>query len=124
LGETAFGHIQGVHYQNADTFDRYTRRVALGKLPLSRVYKLSPEEKLRREVILHLKTGSLDAAYFRQKFGIELLDHFESQFEALLQEGWLEVDGDKLQLTRDGLLQVDRLLPRFYLPEHVGVRYT
>jgi len=27
-------------------------------------------------------------------------------------------------LTRQGLLRVDVLLPRFFLPQHVGIRYT
>ena len=35
-------------------------------------------EKLRREVILHAKTGALDAAYFRRKFGVEIITHFEA----------------------------------------------
>ena len=124
LGESSFGHIQGVHYQNVDSFDLYTDSLAHGHLPLQRAMKLSPEQKLRREVILLLKTGQLDAAYFRDKFGIELLDHFEPQFERLLQSGCVEIEGDEIRLTRPALLQVDRLLPLFYLPEHVGIRYT
>lgn len=124
LGETSFGHIQGVHYQNADTFDRYTSLLGEGHLPLRRAAKLSSEEKLRREVILLLKTGQLDAAYFRTKFGVELLDHFESEFEQLLQRQLLQVEGDTIRLTREALLRVDRLLPMFYLPQPVGVRYT
>ena len=32
--------------------------------------------------------------------------------------------GDLVALTRDGLLRVDVLLPRFFLPEHAGIRYT
>jgi oxygen-independent coproporphyrinogen-3 oxidase len=124
LGETAFGHIQGVHYQNADAFDRYTRALAENHLPLRRAFKLLPEHKLRREVILHLKTGQLDAAYFRKKFGVELLDHFEPQIEQLLEHGLAQVEGDQVRLTRDALLRVDSLLSIFYLPEHVGVRYT
>ena len=124
LGETAFGHIQGVHYQNADTFDRYTNALAENHLPLRRAFKLLPEHKLRREVILHLKTGQLDAAYFRKKFGVELLDHFEPQIEQLLEHGLAQVEGDQVRLTRDALLRVDSLLSMFYLPEHVGIRYT
>jgi hypothetical protein len=27
-------------------------------------------------------------------------------------------------LTRDGLLRVDGLLKRFFLPQHAGIRYT
>jgi oxygen-independent coproporphyrinogen-3 oxidase len=124
LGETSFGHVQGVHYQNADTFDRYTGLVAEGKLPLRRALALRPEEKLRREVILLLKTGALDAAYFRKKFGVELVKHFAREFGELRDNGLLEIEGDCLRLTRKGLLEVDWLLPRFYLPEHMGVRYT
>jgi oxygen-independent coproporphyrinogen-3 oxidase len=124
LGETSFGHIQGVHYQNADTFERYTRLLAENHLPLRRALKLSSEHKLRREVILLLKTGQLDGGYFRKKFGVELLDHFEPQFEQLLQQGLVQIEGDQIRLTRDALLRVDSLLPTFYLPEHVGIRYT
>jgi oxygen-independent coproporphyrinogen-3 oxidase len=124
LGESAFGHVQGVHYQNADTFERYLGLLQAGQWPLRRAYCLRPEERLRREVMLQLKTGALDAAYFRRKFGVELLDHFRPQFGELQRRGLLEVEGDQLRLTRPGLLEVDWLLPQFYLPEHVGIRYT
>ena len=33
-------------------------------------------------------------------------------------------DEDAITLTRPGLLRVDTLLPRFFLPEHAGIRYT
>lgn len=124
LGETSFGHIQGVHYQNVDTFDRYTTLLAENHLPLRRAFKLSPEHKLRREVMLLLKTGRLDAAHFRKKFGVVLLDHFEEQFEQLLRKGLVEIEADEIRLTREALLRVDWLLPMFYLPEHTAVRYT
>ena len=122
LGETASGYINGVHYRNADSFDHYTGPLAENHLPLQRALKLSPEERLRREVILLLKIGQLDAAHFREKFGVELLDHFEPQFEKLLQRNLIEVEGGMIRLTREALLRVDWLLPMFYLPEHAGVR--
>jgi oxygen-independent coproporphyrinogen-3 oxidase len=41
-------------------------------------------------------------------------------------EGWgyLGGEGDWLQIDRAGLLQIDRLLPEFFLPEHRTARYT
>ena len=30
----------------------------------------------------------------------------------------------RIALTREALLRVDVLLPRFFLPEHAGIRYT
>ena len=71
-----------------------------------------------------LKTGCLDAAYFRNKFGVKLTDYFVPQFHELIHGGLMEIEGDQIRLTREGLLEVDWLLPEFYLPEHAGVRYT
>ena len=124
LGETAFGHFQGVHYQNADTLDGYTSLVGEGRLPLRRVRELSDEEKLRREVILQLKTGVLDSVYFQVKFGVDIREKFRRELESLERRSFLEARGDSICLTREGLLRVDSLLETFYLEEHRGIRYT
>jgi oxygen-independent coproporphyrinogen-3 oxidase len=124
LGETSFGYIQGVHYQNAHTFQRYISLLDEHQLPWRRAYELQPEEKLRREVILQIKTGVLDAGYFRAKFGVELTAHFAPELMQLMQQELAEVNGDSIRLTRDALLNVDWLLPLFYLPHHRGIRYT
>lgn len=124
LGESAFGLLQGFHYQNADEYEDYVARVRQGRLPLRRALRLGGEERLRREVILLLKTGQLDCAYFRRRFGVELGEKFAPEFERLRGQGFLEFENDRVRLTRKGLLQVDALLPAFYLPAHAGVRYT
>jgi hypothetical protein len=49
---------------------------------------------------------------------------FEDEIAGLGVEGVLDVGEDRLALTRDGLLRVDSLLPRFFRPEHRAVRYT
>ena len=49
---------------------------------------------------------------------------FEGAFAGLEDEGILVVGKDRVALTRDGLLRVDSLLPRFFKPEHRAVRYT
>ncbi|MBI4606609.1 MAG: coproporphyrinogen III oxidase family protein [Planctomycetes bacterium] len=124
LGESAFGHFRGVHYQNADTLEDYTELVAGGRLPFRRAHRLTGEERFRREVILQLKTGALDEAYFRSKFGVDLREAFPSELETLRRRQLLETCVDTIRLTREGLLSVDALLPMFYLPRHQGIRYT
>ena len=42
----------------------------------------------------------------------------------LKSEGALTVEGDWLRLSRDGLLEVDRLVHEFFLPEHRTARYA
>ena len=71
-----------------------------------------------------MKTGHLDAAYFRRKFGVEISKEFAEGFKSLVDEGWATIHGDEVKLNRKGLLQVDTLLPRFFEPEHRGIRYT
>ena len=54
-----------------------------------------------------------------------MLQRFENQVESLRAEGYLrQADAELLALSREGLLRVDTLLPRFFLPEHAGIRYT
>jgi oxygen-independent coproporphyrinogen III oxidase len=52
-------------------------------------------------------------------------ERFESQFNSLDAEGYLTAATDEMvSLSRDGLLTVDVLLHRFFLPQHTGIRYT
>ena len=56
---------------------------------------------------------------------MDVLRRFPSQLAALRAEGFLaSATTDVVKLSREGLLRVDSLLPRFFLPEHMGVRYT
>ncbi|MGE0395026.1 MAG: coproporphyrinogen-III oxidase family protein, partial [Vicinamibacterales bacterium] len=125
LGVASFGHVNGVHMQNLDTWERYTEAVHAGQLPLSRAYRPTDEERLIRELVLQLKLGTIDPRYFRGKYGVDILTRFREAFDSLVADGWASAVGpDRVSLTRDGLLRVDVLLPRFFLPAHAGIRYT
>jgi oxygen-independent coproporphyrinogen-3 oxidase len=125
LGVASFGHVNGVHLQNLDLWDTYGAAIEKGDLPLGRAYQPTAEERMIREVVLQLKRGSIRPAYFQEKYGVDVLRRFPSQFAALRAEGYLiSATADGVKLSREGLMRVDSLLPRFFLPEHVGVRYT
>jgi oxygen-independent coproporphyrinogen-3 oxidase len=125
LGVASFGHINGVHMQNLDTWETYSTAVRGGEIPLSRAYKPSGEERMIRELVLQLKLGSIRPAYFRDKYGVNILERFHDQFQSLGADGALEKATEEIvSLSRDGLLRVDVLLHRFFLPEHAGIRYT
>jgi oxygen-independent coproporphyrinogen-3 oxidase len=123
-GVASFGHVSGVHYQNKADWGDYIGDLEQGKLPLWRAMRPTKHQLLIREMILQLKKGWLDAAYFRRKFGVEILDEWREVWNEHISEGMLTVDGDRIELTRDGLLHADALLPPFFEPEHQGVRYT
>ena len=135
LGVASFGHINGVHMQNLDTWETYSAGVESGELPLRRAYRPTPEERMIRELVLQLKLGRIRPSYFAAKYRVNILERFHEQFASLDAEGWLATPhparpgssgagADLVELTRDGLLRVDVLLPRFFLAEHAGIRYT
>ena len=123
-GVASFGHVGGVHVQNVDTWEDYIRLLDRGELPLGRALPVQPHQLLIREMILQLKTGRLDVAYFRDKFGTDILSEFGDGFRKLAGEGFLTLGDDGVELTRQGFLQVDRLLPTFFEPQHRNTRYT
>ena len=124
-GVASFGHLGGVHYQNQADVGPYMQAVDAGKLPIFRAYETTHEDRFVREFILKLKLGRSEFGYYVQKFGEDPRKHFAPQFDTLIKEEFATVDAEGISLTRAGLLQVDRLLHDFFLPQHRQyARYT
>lgn len=123
-GVASFSHLSGVHYQNAPQWDQYLAAIDRGDLPIHRAFATSREDQLTREVILQLKLGALDTAYFRRKFRVDIVAHFAAALSGLRDEGMLHFDADSITLTDEGLMRVDQLLPDLYHSRYRNARYT
>jgi oxygen-independent coproporphyrinogen-3 oxidase len=123
-GIASFGHASGVHYQNHAEWEAYLGALESGELPLGRGLRITPHQALVREMVLQLKKGWLDVNYFRQKFGVNILDEWRDAWTEYQTDALLSFTNDRVELTRAGLLCVDSLLPAFFEPEHQEVRYT
>ena len=79
-----------------------------------------------REFVLQLKRGSVRPAYFHGKYGVNVLRSLPRS--ARVARGGRtpgrRPETTSIAITRDALLRVDTLLPRFFLPQHTGIRYT
>ena len=124
MGVASFSHVSGVHFQNADSWENYVGALRRDELPIARALPITDHQRLIREVILQLKLGRLDLGYFRAKFGKQVTEVFSEAIGSLSAEGLAEVRGDELRLSREGLLRVDSLLPRFFEPQFRNIRYT
>jgi oxygen-independent coproporphyrinogen-3 oxidase len=111
--------------QNEDRWEDYVGTLFdNGELPLHRALPVTDHQRLIREMILQLKTGRIEADYFRRKFDTDILDEFADGFRELEEKDILTLSDDGVTVTPDGLLQIDRYLPTFFEPEHRGTRYT
>jgi oxygen-independent coproporphyrinogen-3 oxidase len=124
LGVASFSHVNGTHYQNEHDWEPYIEKVHQGTLPIWRALTPNQEERMIREFVLQMKLGHVHSEYFQQKFGIDVQQRFDAPLKDLEAQGYLKLDTEGLQLSRDGLLQVDRLLHQFFLPQHRGTRYS
>ena len=82
------------------------------------------ESLMIRELILQLKTGQVDSAYFLSKFGVKIMDRFREAIAGLRRDGFLHEANGELRLNRQGILRVDALLPRFFEDAYRDIRYT
>jgi oxygen-independent coproporphyrinogen-3 oxidase len=130
-GIASFGHASGVHYQNVPEWEHYLGMVLdEGRLPLGRAYRPTPLQLLIREMILQLKRGYLEPAYFQAKFDSDIVSQWRDVWQEYVQDGYVAMRTDtlgnvvRIELTMDGLLRADGLLPAFFEPQFRGVRYT
>ena len=63
----SFGHVNGVHVQNLDTWETYSAAIERGELPLGRAYRPTDEERMIREFVLQLKRGSIRPVVLRAR---------------------------------------------------------
>ncbi|MEK6334718.1 MAG: coproporphyrinogen-III oxidase family protein [Acidobacteriota bacterium] len=124
LGVSSFSHFGGVNFQNAHNFEEYVRLLNSDRLPLLRAVSLTPKQRLIREMILQLKTGSLDTKYFLTKFGVDVWQEFQPVYDRLRKEGLLDRNNGNVELSRRGLLEVEQFLWEFFEPEIRSVRYA
>ena len=123
-GVASFGHLNGVHVQNVDTWEAYLAKIEAGEVPLGRAYPMKDHDLLVREFILQLKTGHIDPAYFQAKFGADVLAEFAVPLEQHSANGMIEVTPERITVSKPGMLVVDRLLPAFFEAKYLAARYT
>ncbi len=124
VGVSSFGLLGGVHYQNQHDIVPYVSAAAGGESPVYRAMRMSDEDQLVRRFVLQMKLGRISRRPFMEAFGVDIFERWRDVLEGYARDGLLTIDGDELRLTRDGLLQADRLLHAFFEPQHRGVRYA
>ena len=116
LGVASFSHVNGTHYQNEKNLKEYLKRLEKGELPVYRALTPTKEELCLREFILQLKLGHVRFEYFRKKFDQNITELFAQPIQELQKQNLLDITGRNLSLTREGLMQVDRLIREFFFP--------
>lgn len=130
LGVSSIGKVDETYSQNAKELSQYYARLDQGLLPVQRGYRLSDDDRLRREVISELMChGRVEFARIESGHGIRFADYFAQALERLtepVRDGLLEIHPHALVLLPAGHLMMRTLAMAFdaYLEGDRTVQYS
>ena len=91
FGMSAISQIPDAYWQNEKDLLKYYAALDAGKVPLSRGYLVTDEDKVRRDTIMRVMCDlGLNYAAMSQRLGIDFASHFEREIESL---AGFEADG-------------------------------
>lgn len=131
LGCSSIGKIDNLYAQNAKALPTYYEHISRGEIPLERGYLLTPDDELRRQVIMtmlcHLR---VDWATICRPAGVEAADYFASELAELaaLPDGLVELTPQALRVLPEGkpyIRYLARLFDRHWLDNpSISERYS
>lgn len=117
LGISSIGKVGNSYSQNVKELSQYYARLNEGMLPVHRGYKLSEDDRLRRDVIISLMChGRVDFAEIEKRYGIDFRDYFADSLAKLdehVADGLVEICGDAVVLMPQGHLMMRNVAMAF-----------
>jgi oxygen-independent coproporphyrinogen-3 oxidase len=108
LGMTSIGQLDDAFSQNARQLDRYYAAVNEGRLPIEKGYRLTADDRLRRDVIMGIMCrDGVRFADIERDHGIRFADHFATELgrlRPLEADGLVARDAGGIRVTPSGRL--------------------
>ena len=115
IGAGASGYVNGVRYKNHGPIRHYLSAVEEGNARITEEH-LSQKEKMEEEMFLGLrKKSGVSMARFEEKFGRSFDGLYGEIVRDLVQQGLMQIEGDRVRMTKRGLFLGDTVAERFIL---------
>ena len=115
IGAGASGYVNGVRYKNHGPIRHYLSAVEEGNARITEEH-LSQKEQMEEEMFLGLrKKSGVSMARFEEKFGRSFDGLYGEIIRDLVQQGLMQIEGDRVRMTKRGLFLGDTVAERFIL---------
>lgn len=115
IGAGASGYVDGVRYKNHGPIRHYLKAVEEGSARINEEH-LSQKEQMEEEMFLGLrKKSGVSMARFEEKFERSFQELYGDIVKDLIQQGLMQVEGDRVRMTKRGLFLGDTVAERFIL---------
>jgi len=117
FGATSISMLEDTYAQNHKTLKEYYAAIEAGNLPVSKGYKLSRADILRRDVIMQLMSNfQLDKSAIEAKYHIDFDDYFAPELQAMKQletDGLVSLSANRIDITSLGRLLIRNIAVNF-----------
>ena len=115
IGAGASGYVNGIRYKNHGPIRHYLSAVEEGNARITEEH-LSQKEQMEEEMFLGLrKKSGVSMARFEEKFGRSFDGLYGEIVRDLVQKGLMQIEGDRVRMTKRGLFLGDTVAERFIL---------
>ena len=115
IGAGASGYVNGIRYKNHGPIRHYLSAVEEGNARITEEH-LSQKEQMEEEMFLGLrKKSGVSMARFEEKFGRSFDGLYGETVRDLVQQGLMQIEGDRVRMTKRGLFLGDTVAERFIL---------
>ena len=115
IGAGASGYVNGIRYKNHGPIRHYLSAVEEGNARITEEH-LSQKEQMEEEMFLGLrKKSGVSMARFEEKFGRSFDGLYGEIVRDLVQKGLMQIEGDRVRMTKRGLFLGDIVAERFIL---------
>ncbi|MDM5208534.1 radical SAM family heme chaperone HemW [Cytobacillus kochii] len=114
FGAGAHSYVEGYRRSNYGPLKKYMEPLDQNELPIMDKHEVTKKEKMEEEMFLGLrKTQGVSMKAFKDKYDIEIMEIFREELLAHEQKSLLEIQGDSIQLTKQGRLLGNEVFQSF-----------
>lgn len=102
LGAGANSYFQNQIFANVNNVREYIEKLEAGTSCIEAKRRLNETEKIVREIVYSLRSGKVSKDYYIERYGSQIYHSFDSIFEALKGEGYIEENEKEIMLNTEG----------------------
>lgn len=117
-GLGAHGYVLGHRYQNTRSINTYIELLQKKEKPVIESHLVTKQEQIEEEMFLGLRLlEGLNIDRVNEKYQLNLIELYQKALNDLLDKGFLEIKGQNLRLTKQGLLMANDVFEQFLLSD-------
>ncbi len=114
FGVSAAGYDGRARWSNTRNIHEYLSHIERGESPLAERLELDDDDRQSESLFLKLRLKEgVDLREHEMRFGVKVLERYHDQLDRLHEAGLIELNGDRLRISRSGTVLANEVFAAF-----------